>query len=131
MTKLVITIPGLVLASPNTKRFTTRVGAAMETRRVRNIRQCVKLHCMAALKRRKATPSKIIVRRLSVGRLDDGNLANAFKPAEDGIADALGVNDKCFVWFGDRDGIPFVPMQEKCKRGAHGVVIELHFAEAA
>jgi hypothetical protein len=43
------------------------------------------------------TPSRVILTRVCSGKLDDDNLVGAFKPVRDGVADALGIDDRVFV----------------------------------
>lgn len=63
----------------------------------------------------------VTLTRLSAGTLDDDNLRGAMKACRDGVADALGVqdNDKRVKW---------EYAQEKCKRGAYGVRIQIEQA---
>lgn len=73
-----------------------------------------------------ATDLPVTVRlvRLSAGTLDDDNLRSALKGVRDGVADRLGVpdNDPRVRWeYG----------QEKCKRGAYAVRVELLAADGA
>lgn len=60
----------------------------------------------------------VTMTRISAGTLDDDNLAGACKHVRDGIADAFGVpdNDPRIVWR---------CQQEKCKRGQHGVRVDI------
>jgi hypothetical protein len=59
------------------------------------------------------------------GTLDDTNLIAAFKPVEDGIARAVGLNDRDFVIVGDRPGVRVTFAQEKRGAGVYGVEIVL------
>jgi len=63
-------------------------------------------------------PITITLTRISAGTLDDDNLQGACKHVRDGIADAFGVpdNDRRITWR---------YAQEKCKRGAFGVRVEV------
>ncbi|MES2415115.1 MAG: hypothetical protein V4614_15015 [Pseudomonadota bacterium] len=65
-----------------------------------------------------ALPMTITMTRISVGTLDDDNLASAFKAARDGVADWLGVDD------GDTR-ITWVRKQKKGKRLEYGVIVEV------
>lgn len=59
--------------------------------------------------------------RYSFGELDDDNLKGSLKSVRDGVADAFGIadNDKRVKW---------EYAQEKCKRGAYGVRIQIEQA---
>jgi hypothetical protein len=82
-----------------------------------------RIHTMGALARARVTPRDLlpaVVRftRLSAGRLDDDNLAAAFKRIRDGVALVLGVDD----------GGPFVRFEYAQKKGppkVHAIMIEI------
>lgn len=63
-------------------------------------------------------PVVVTLTRLSAGELDDDNLRSSLKAIRDGVADAFGMadNDK---------RLKFDYAQEKCKRGAYGVRIQI------
>lgn len=69
-------------------------------------------------------PATVHLVRLSSMFLDDDNLQGALKSIRDGVADAFGVDD------GRKSPLTFTYAQAKCKRGAHGVRIEIQAAGA-
>jgi hypothetical protein len=92
--------------------------------RVKTTRTCVQLH-VAACWRRKDRLTSIRFVRVAPGTLDDTNLIAAFKPVEDGVARAVGVNDKTFVLVGNREGVPITFEQRKDGPGVYGIEIVL------
>ena len=66
----------------------------------------------------------ITMTRVSAGTLDDDNLQGACKHVRDGIADAFGVPD-------NDPRIEWRCQQEKCKRGQHGVRVDIALACAS
>lgn len=59
--------------------------------------------------------------RYSCGTLDDDNLRGSLKSVRDGVADALGI--------ADNDGrVRWEYAQEKCKRGAYCVRVQIEMA---
>jgi hypothetical protein len=62
---------------------------------------------------------QIRLTRLSSGELDDDNLRAALKSVRDGVADAFGMDDA------KNSKLKFEYAQEKCKRGAYCVRIEI------
>lgn len=64
-------------------------------------------------------PAVVTITRLSAGELDDDGLRSALKSVRDGIADAFGVDDSA------RSPLRFEYAQEKCKRGAYAVRVEI------
>lgn len=63
-------------------------------------------------------PCVVTLTRLSFGKLDTDNLQGATKGVRDGVADALGVAD-------NHPDIEWRYAQEKCKRGAFGVRVQI------
>ncbi len=61
----------------------------------------------------------IRITRLSSGELDDDNLRAALKSIRDGVADAFGSDDS------RKSRLQFHYAQEKCKRGAFAVRVEI------
>lgn len=72
----------------------------------------------AALCPRHALPCVVTMTRLSAGELDDDNLRSALKAVRDGIADALGVDDR-------DPRVRWEYGQAKCKRGEFGVRVTI------
>lgn len=65
-----------------------------------------------------ALPMTITMTRMSIGTLDDDNLASAMKAARDGVADWLGIDD-------GNPGITWVRKQQKAGRGTYGLLVEV------
>ena len=91
---------------------------------VKVARTCVQLHVASCWRQRDRLVSIHFV-RVAPGTLDDTNLVAAFKPVEDGVARAVGVDDRDFVIVGDRPGVPVTFAQEKRGAGVWGVEIVL------
>jgi hypothetical protein len=72
-------------------------------------------------------PTSIVLTRISAGRLDDDGLVSSLKQVADGLAHAIGVNDRDFVWLGDRPGVRILPSQRSEGRGRFGVEIILRW----
>ena len=64
-------------------------------------------------------PIQVRITRLSAGELDDDNLRAALKSIRDGVADAFGTDDA------RSSRLKFEYAQEKCKRGAYVVRIQI------
>lgn len=64
-------------------------------------------------------PIVVTLTRISTGTLDTDNLAGAFKSCRDGIADAIGVNDR------DTERVEYRYAQRKGKRGQRGIEIRI------
>jgi len=65
------------------------------------------------------TPCVVHMTRLSTTLCDDDNLQGALKAVRDEIARVFGVDD------GPTGPVKWMYAQEKCKRGAHGVRVEI------
>jgi len=65
------------------------------------------------------TPCVVRLIRLSTALADDDNLPGACKAIRDEIAKLCGCGDS------PRDPITWVYAQEKCKRGQHGIKVEM------
>ena len=76
-----------------------------------------------------APPLTIILTRLSAGELDDDSLPASMKHIRDGVADAINGHLPQARRDDARSGLRFVYAQEKCKRGAYGVRIEIQSTE--
>lgn len=73
------------------------VGAMMGHRnRVKRERSWARSAVEQAIGKRDAKPAKITFSRVSSGCMDDDGVVGAFKATRDGVADALGVNDRDF-----------------------------------
>lgn len=128
MTK--IRIEGMSLLTPNATRFTTRGAAMAHARAKRTVRDCVQMHVAAVWRRRAdGLPCSILVTRIGPGTLDDDNLVASLKDPLDGIALALGVNDRTFVLLGDREGIRIEPRQRSEGRGRYALEVQFMYAE--
>ncbi len=68
--------------------------------------------------RRMRAPCEVLLIRLSPGELDDDNLRPALKSIRDGIADALGVDDR-------DPAVRWEYAQARCKRGDEGVRVRI------
>ena len=64
-------------------------------------------------------PATVTITRLSAGELGDDGLRSALKSVRDGVADAFGVDDSA------KSPLRFEYAQEKCKRGAYAVRVEI------
>ena len=121
---------GIRLQSLNKRRAGTTRGAMFaEASRVKMIREAVRLAVVAALNDDMKASRLTAVHVTRVGaRLDEDNLVGACKPVADGIAKALGVNDREFSLYGrDPARIAYHPEQEFQGRGVYSIEIALHF----
>lgn len=74
-------------------------------------------------------PSRVVLSRISTGRLDDDNLIASCKAIRDGVAEALLVDDREFSILGQPGMIPIEYRQESPgKRGVYGVRTTLQWA---
>lgn len=64
-------------------------------------------------------PATVTLTRLSAGELDDDGLRAALKSVRDGVADAFGTDDSA------KSKLRFEYTQERCKRGAYGVRVQI------
>lgn len=85
----------------------------VKAKRVRTQRRAA-----AAMCPRHALPCVVRMVRCSAGDLDDDNLRGALKAVRDGIADALGVDDR-------DPRVRWEYEQARCKRGEFGVWVEI------
>lgn len=117
--------------SPNRVRGNTRLAAIITSNRKKKERNAAKLCTMAAMA--EAFGSRIlsngyiisgkdhvsvIFTRLSAGTLDAVNLAASLKAVEDGVAEAMKIDDGASCWRG-------VYEQRKVKRGEFGVEVSI------
>jgi len=123
-------IDGLKLLGPNAKRFTTLGGMRKEAKTVRRTREAALLRTKLAAAGRSVPPTTVHFARIGPGRLDDDNLIASFKHVRDGVAKALGVNDRRFVIVGDRSGIRVSHEQRSEGRGVYAVEVVLTWADA-
>ena len=72
---------------------------------------------------RAALPMTVVITRIAPRSLDDDNLVGSAKATRDGIADALGVNDR-------DPRVTWIVRGEKGKPKTYGVRIELHHDKA-
>ena len=130
-----IRIDGMRLLSPNQTRGHTRQAAIIASHQIKAERQRTKVEVQLFVARKElrslGAPAEIGLTRIGPRRLDDSNLANAFKAVEDGIAAALGLNDKGFVWFGARPGVRVMPEQRSEGPGVYAVEIVLRWEREA
>ena len=101
----------------------SRTAAIIRKNKRRQQRSSTAIHvrgafAKAAVDPRVVAPCVVKLTRLSAGVMDTDGLAASAKGARDGIADVLGIDD------GD-PAIRFEYAQEKCKRGAYGVRVEI------
>lgn len=85
-----ITIPGLRLVS----EANARDHWAVKARRVQRQRDLARMLTARPLWARKAWPLRVTITRIAPRSLDSDNLVGSAKAVRDGIADALGVDDK-------------------------------------
>lgn len=92
---------------------------AVRARRVRAERATAAMVVRAARNGRAELPQVVTLVRLAPGRgLDDDNLSGALKAVRDGVADALGIDD--------RDArVRWMYDQRRVKRGEWGVLIDM------
>lgn len=83
-------------------------------------RSTAALQMRAAIRTRPKLPVVIVLVRVAPRRLDDGNLASAFKGIQDGIADWLGVDD------GDSQRVAWLYDQRQGRPKQHLVCVELY-----
>ena len=125
----VIRIDGMRLGSLNRSGYGMSPGAAhARAKEVKAIRACARERVQLARFGISELPAAIHVVRVSAGTLDDDNLIGACKPLLDGVAEALGVNDRSFVIVGERPGIKVTHEQRSEGRGRFAVVVELRYA---
>lgn len=131
--------PLLKLHSLNKSGFGMSRGAAMaEMARVRLVRETVKQSVLFVVGAQ-LRPSSVTVTRLSTGSLDDDNLVGSMKSCRDGIARALGFDDRLFAVIppgvnalAQVGRIPFFPRQASSgKRGVFGCRVVLDFGKVA
>lgn len=103
-------IPG---KTPNPTRGSQGHWRAAAARRKRQRRDAAYL-----TPRRLRAPCVVHMTRLSPGELDDDNLRPALKSIRDGIADALGVDDR-------DPAVRWEYAQARCKRGDEGVRVRI------
>jgi hypothetical protein len=90
MTTVAFSIPGLKLESESN----TRDGWRAKAYRTKVARHAAEMHTRAALSGRKlSAPIAITLWRVGPRRLDPGNCEASFKAVQDGVADALGIDD--------------------------------------
>ena len=89
--------PGLRLASPNSRRGLTRWAAIRHTREVRAIRSTIRQGVESAALLPRGIPSQVEFVRVAPRRYDSDNLVGAFKPARDGLCEALGFDDRALA----------------------------------
>jgi hypothetical protein len=94
---------------------------AIKSRRTKANKQAAYMVCLSKrVKYKIKFPVHVVLVRLASRRLDSDNLANSFKAVQDGIADALGVDD------GDESKVTWEYRQEKSPRGKYAVRVEFH-----
>lgn len=93
---------------------------AVKARRAKEHKEAAMLAATANLERAEMQfPCIVLLTRLSVGTLDDDNLRQSLKACRDGIAKALGVDDK------DVTRVRYQYEQERCKRAEAGVRVTI------
>lgn len=108
---IVFTIPRMRLVNISNLREHWSVRA----RRTADHRLTAKLHTLKAIHELAVSPPyDVTIVRIGPGRMDRSNIYVAAKGAEDGICDALGVND------GDESAWFLTCTQEKPPKGAKG-----------
>lgn len=125
--RVIVRIDGLETTTPNTTRFRTPGGARAHHRRNKVVRETVWARVLAAVGNRVRSRgvASIRVTRFSRGQLDDDNLIAAVKSARDGIAKAIGIDDRWFSVTSAPGKIPFICEQSP---GKPGLAIEVVFA---
>lgn len=143
---VVIRIDGMKTKPKNRTRFASRGGMFASAAEVAEIRERTRKSVLEALgansswKRRvvkkidgvrvrgletlpchKPGPSRVVITRLSSGRMDKGSAAEALKPVWDGIADAFGLPDDYELQERGEE------RRDKCKPGTSSIVVELFF----
>lgn len=86
-------------------------------RRVAKERSMARGAVLQHLPAKRLLPCTVTMTRVSAGELDDDNLSGAFKAIRDGVADALGIDDR------DKR-VRWKYGQAKCGRGEYGVIIQ-------
>ena len=98
-------------------------------REVATIRKLVHVVVVNRLGTKPRLPTAIKFVRIAPSRFDDDNMMMCFKPARDGLAEALVVDDRKFITFDrGRPGIPTDYSQRKGKPHEYAVEIELTIA---
>jgi hypothetical protein len=91
------------------------------SRRVKAERMAARTFTCSTLRGESAPlPCIVTMTRVSAGELDGDNLQGAFKAVRDGIADALGVDDR------DKR-VEWRYEQRRVARGSYGVIVEIRF----
>ncbi len=121
---------GMKLESLNRRNFGASKGAAMaRASKIKAVRRCVELRIREACGPLTVPLRTIRIVRISAGVLDDDNFCGSLKPALDGVATALGLNDRTFVIVGERPGVRVLPSQRSEGKGVFAVELELDFDE--
>lgn len=128
MKSIVVRVPVRAVSANVSKRGMSRGARMAQVEAAKKARFTTSMMVRSARASNMAPPLEVYVTRISFGKLDDDNLAAALKHVLDGVADALGVDDKTFVLFGTRPGIRIHPRQRSEGRGRYGVEIEMRFA---
>lgn len=118
MPTLTIPLPGLRLVSLANQREHWRPKAA----RAKKQRAAAQLLVRAALREPRGEPFHfpvaVIITRIAPRVLDDDNLAGAAKSVRDGVADALGIDDR-------DPRVKWAVAQRKGKPREHGAEVQL------
>lgn len=119
MPSITIPLPGLRLVSLANQREHWRVRA----KRAKDHRSAAMLLTRAALRlERVRFPLTVIITRIAPRALDDDNLAGACKSVRDGIADALGIDDR-------DPRVKWAPAQRQGKPREYGAEVEITMSE--
>ncbi len=140
-TNVVIYLEQLKTKSPNvTNRiFGGHFSPSMQRRMIASMASERKLQCekaMSAIEQchvlERGRPAKVVITRISTGKLDDDNLAGSQKATRDGVAEALLIDDKEFSIAGEVDGAVALYYRQAApgKRGVFGVRIEIFWGSA-
>ena len=129
---VVVRLNGLRLESVNRPQVGMSKGATFaQAAKIKRVRVRVELEVRAALSHIRQLPAAIHVIRISAGRCDDDNLIGSSKALLDGIASALGVNDRTFVILGCRPGIRVTFDQRSEGRGQFAAELRFTFTDGA
>jgi len=117
---ILVEIPGMKLESLNVTFRGAHAGSHYaRAARAKMQRRTAHAFMLAHLRLQKMQlPAVVTITRVAPGTLDDDNLAGACKHTRDGIADALGLDD--------RDArLSWRYAQQKSKRGVYAVLVHV------
>jgi len=108
---MIVTLKTKTVSEPNVKEHW-----AAKHRRAKKQRVLAKFMCETAAGFKRGMPGSVTITRVAPRQLDTDNLAASNKAIRDGIADALGIDDRADIWH---------YAQDKGESKEYGVRIEI------